>query len=218
MNRRAIGPVIRAPFALFAFVLIVSACDLRPARDREEPRAPHQEPDPELLDIATIPGVDEALMSEANAQTYRMGHGWKDRQRLSLLVEGELVAEGPLASIEPRMRLDGLTDSDFMTRFVTVARITADGPYRQLGMRYGAGPGMNVNFIALRREGDGWTGVMLWPGARTGIPLQVRIDTTHAMGDHPPPVARWLYDEEDERVWIRCGSSCCIIDGVAGTQ
>lgn len=155
------------------------------------------------------------LLETARAADYETDPGYGDRQMLSTKIDGRLVVTGPLAAIRP---VTGMIDHDdrHFSQWRTVAVIEADSSYPPLGIRVREGRN-DRNFLVLRRGGGGtWEAGMLAEGSEGIVRLRISQISQHTPG-RGPVGARWLYDPDDEHIWVRCSHGCCLVDGVAGT-
>jgi hypothetical protein len=160
------------------------------------------------------------LVSQARGVPFERHGGWKDRQKLWVLTQTargtDTLVPGPVAEIQPVRSLGDKEDRDFDVRagaraggWRVVALITSEAAYEQLHLR--AEP--DTNFLVIRRRGGQWEARMLSTGDAVPAPLTITPEP-HEGSRRPPGVARWVYDPNDDTIWIRCGSGCCIVDGV----
>ncbi len=153
------------------------------------------------------------LLDSARAIDYETDPGYGDRQMLSTKIGDRLVVTGPLAAIRPVTRMIDLEDRHF-AQWRTVAVIEADGDYPPLGIRVREGTN-DRNFLVLRRgTGGTWEAGMLAEGFPDIVRLNIRQTTQH-QPRRGPVGARWIYDPEDEHIWVRCSHGCCLVDRVA---
>ncbi len=151
------------------------------------------------------------LLDASRAADYETDPGYGDRQMLSTKIDGRLVVTGPLAAIRPVTRMIDHDDRHF-AQWRPVAVIEADSSYPPLGIR--VRETNDRNFLLLRRGSGGtWEAGMLAEGTQDIVRLRISQISQHPPGGGPVG-ARWLYDPDDEHIWVRCSLGCCVVDGV----
>ena len=147
--------------------------------------------------------------ARSKADSFVVEPGAGDQQRLALGTCPRDCRYGPLATIQPRMRV---TDSGATTldSGEVIARIISDGRYPKFNIQGGD----TVYWWVGRRDSRL---VSVFVTSRSGVrPLisNLQIDR-HPRGYWKQPLARWIWNEKDEEAWGTCdGGICCRSNGL----
>jgi hypothetical protein len=144
----------------------------------------------------------------ANQKTWEV-HGWHDVQHLSKknVASGLFERTKHEASIVPD---SGLKYKNFANGAQHAATIRFWGkPTGDYVSKWGFGDKENQLYLwKVTISGrDYWHGVVV---NADGIPTVVYVEQWHK-GSHPPPAARFRWDDEDEGIWVECDDGCCYV-------
>jgi len=125
---------------------------------------------------------------------------------------------GPLASVVPGPATNFTTESEFAGQFTHAATVYFRGTVpagSDYDVRWGFKQGENEIHVMMNADGtySGKT-VSHHPscGAQ-GCTHVLNVLRTDHNNVQPPGTARFLWDPNDEGVWMRCADGCCKVSG-----
>lgn len=158
-----------------------------------------------------LSGVSSAeLASYVSRLQFDTTTGSSDDQRLMLIDAGGNRRYGPRARVEPEMGAAMVSPAD-MAEGRILARVRIIDPdfdgsvaYPKLGIVE------RVSYIFVRQAPDGWYAMMMGEKGTSRVRLTVH-NGRHGRTYPTVAVARWLWSDSDEGVWMPCGVNCCQI-------
>jgi hypothetical protein len=132
--------------------------------------------------------------------------GWHDEQLLEEPGPGG-PKPGPRAVVIPMPKVNEHPESDFVGRWVQVAKIRIVDPLATTSKYYAAGLRQGMNFLELQKFPTEWKARVRQGAGSAQLLLSVTPELHYDAV--VPGTARWRYTKADDGVWVPCGQQCC---------